>query len=135
MATQANFAATPRASSVLVNTADSNTDGTTGTRATVFTAGANGSRVDALKIKGIVANGTTQAADSVRIWVNNGTTSFLFAEQVVPVGSGNVSVTVGNVEYTIALGFPLPASWQIQVSTVTGGSTASYHATCFGGDF
>lgn len=135
MATQANFAGVPRTQSVLVNTSDTNTDGTTGSRANVFTAGTNGSRVDSLKIKGITAEGSTQAADTVRIWINNGTNSFLFTEQLVPAGSGAVSATVANAEFAIALGIQLPVGYSIQASTKAGGSTASYHVTAIGADY
>lgn len=135
MSTAANFAATPRQASVLVSTSNANTDGTSGTRATVITAGTNGSRIDSIKIKGIVAAGTTQAADCVRIWVNNGTNAFLFTEQVIPAGSGNISATVANADYTLALGIQLPNGYSLQASTVVGGSTASYHVTAFGGDY
>ena len=136
MSTQANFAATPRASSALVNTANTNTDGTGGGAfPSVFAAGANGSRIDSLQIKGIVANGSTQAADSVRLWIYNGANKFFLREIIVPVGAGNVSATQTNFETVIALGLVLPTGYSLYASTDIGGATASYHLTAFGGDF
>lgn len=135
MATTPNFAATPRTSSVVVNTANTNVDGTTGTRADVYTAGSNGSRVDAVQIKGIVPEGSTQAADTVRLWINNGTNSYLWKEALIASGTGNVSTTVANAEVTVPAGIDLPAGSKIQASTHTGGSLASYHVTGFGGDY
>lgn len=135
MATAANFAAVPRSGVNTVNTANTNTDGTTGTRADIFAAGANGSRLDSLVIKGIVAEGSTQAADTVRIWLNNGTNAFLFREQLIPAGGGVVSATVANAEFTVPLGIQLPNGWKLQASTKVGGATASYHVTAFGGDY
>lgn len=136
MATQANFAATPRASSVLVNTANTDTTGTGGgSFPSVFAAGTNGSRIDSVKIKGIVAEGATQAADAVRLWILTGGTKFFLVETLIPVGSGVVSTSVGNVDAVVALGIPLPQGSTLLASTHAGGATASYHVTAFGGDF
>lgn len=82
------YAATPRASAVLVSTANANRDGT-GTIATVFTAGANGSRVDDVSIK---ATGTTTAG-MIRFYrsLDNGSTWKLLREvqvtAITPSGS------------------------------------------------
>ena len=135
MATQANFAATPHVSSNTVSVANTSTTGASGTFATIFTAGSNGSRLDSVKIKGIVAEGTTQGADSVRLWLYNGTNYFFLTEQLIPAGSGNVSATVANVDYTLALGIPLANGWSLAASTHLGSTTASYNVTAFGGDF
>jgi hypothetical protein len=135
MATAANFAATPRCGSNTVNTANTNVDGTTGSRADIFAAGSNGSRIDSVRIKGIVAEGSTQAADTVRLWLYDGTNAHFFGEQLIAAGSGAVSATVANSEYTIALGIQLPTGWKLQASTKVGGATASYHVTAFGGDY
>lgn len=130
-----NFAATPRATSVLVNTANTNTDGTSGARADVFVAGANGSRCDIVQLKGIVAAGSTQAADTVRLWLFNGANAFLFKEVLVAAGGGVISATVDNFELTVALGLDVPSGSKIQASTHVGGALASYHATGAGGDY
>lgn len=135
MAATPNFAATPHNGEVLVNTANTNTDGTSGVRATVITAVATGTRVDMIQVKGIVAEGSTQAVDVVRIWLNTGATAYLFKEILVAAGSGVISTTVINFETTIPIGFDLPSGWSIQASTHTGGATASYNVCAFGGDY
>lgn len=134
MSANANFAASPRCASVTVTTANTNVDGT-GTLATVFTAGASGSRIDTVRIKGIVPEGSTQAADSVRLYINDGANTHLFAEQIVAAGGGNVSTTVPNVEFVLPMGFSLPFGYSLKASTHAGGSTASYKVTAFGGDY
>jgi hypothetical protein len=129
------FTQTPRMTTGLVNTANTNTDGTSGSRVDIFVAGSNGSRCDSVQIKGIVAEGATQAADTVRIWLNNGSSAFLLKEQLIPAGGGVVSATVANAEYSLAMGFDVPTGSKLQASTHGGGSTASYHVTGIGGDY
>lgn len=135
MATTPNFAATPRLSGVLVSTSNTNTDGTTGTRATVIAAATNGTRVDTIQIKGITAEGATQAADSVRLWLFNGTTTYFWKEIIVPAGAGVVSATVSNFETTVAAGIDLQSGWSITASTKVGSTTGSYHIEAFAGDY
>lgn len=135
MAANASFAATPRAASVLVSTANTVMDGTSGTRADVFTAGASGSRIDSVQIKGVVLSGATQAADQVSLWINNGTNAFKLRDVAVAAGGGAISATVANFESTVALGIVIPVGYKLQASTWVGGATASYHVTAIGGDF
>lgn len=136
MSATANFASTPRAGGNLVNTANTNTDGTGGgSFPSLFAAGASGSRIDTVSIKAIVAAGATQAADSVRLWVSDGANKRLFKEQIIPAGSGVVSTTNPNYETTLTLGIVLPNGYSLLASTHIGGATASYHVTVFGGDF
>lgn len=135
MNTTPSFTGTPRVAPVLVNTADTNTDGTSGTRATVITAAGNGTRVDTVQIKGIVADASTQAADAVRLWIGNGTNDFLLKDVLVAAGGGAISSTVANFETTVALGIDLPAGFTLKASTRVGGALASYHVTAVGGDY
>lgn len=67
MSSTANFAATPRSEVATISTANTNRDGT-GTITSVFTAGANGSRVERIEIK---ANATTTAG-MVRLFRKKG---------------------------------------------------------------
>lgn len=89
MATAAQYAATARTASTSVSTANTNRNGT-GTIATVFTAGASGSRIDDIYI---VATGTTTAG-VVRLFINDGTTSWLWQEILVPAITPSTSVQV-----------------------------------------
>lgn len=120
---------------MLVNTANTNTDGTSGTRADCFVAAGNGSRLDTVQIKGIVATGSTQAADIVRLWLNNNTNSFMFKEVLVAAGAGVISPTQTQFEQTVALGLDIPTGSKLQASTHVGGALASYHVTACGGDY
>lgn len=134
MATTPNFPLTARGAVVDVTTANTAVDGT-GTLATLMAAASTGTRVDSIQIKAKVAAGATQAADTVRIFIYDGATARLFREQIVPAGTGPVSVTVANFETTLTMGIVLPATWQIRCSTAVGGTTGIYVLTGFGWDY
>jgi hypothetical protein len=111
MSTTANYAATPRAAFGQVSVANTNRDGT-GTIATIFTAGASGSRVDDVVI---VATGTTTAG-MVRLFLHNGTDARLWVE--VPVSAATPSGTVQ--AFTASLlnqSLILPTGWSLRAST------------------
>jgi len=78
MATQAQYASVPKYGIGQVSTANTNRDGT-GTLATVFTAGTNGSRIDAINLKAV---GTTTAG-MIRLFIHDGSNARLLTE--VPV--------------------------------------------------
>lgn len=113
MATTAQYAATARTATSSVSTANTNRNGT-GTIATIFTAGSNGSRIDDIFI---VATGTTTAG-VVRLFVNDGTTSWLWREIIVPAITPSTTVQVFSAALyeqglILANGFSLRASTQI----------------------
>lgn len=137
MNTTPYFTAAPDIQGAAVTTANTSVTAATGTTATVFTAQASGSRIDSVKIKGIVAEGATQAADTVRFFLSNpvGPAIYALTEVNFAAGGGNVSATVPNVEATVALGIDLPAGWLLLASTHAGGATASYHVTAYGADY
>jgi hypothetical protein len=111
MATAAQYAATPRSAVAQVSAANTNRDGT-GTTVTVFTAGANGSRIDDIWI---VGTGTTTAG-VVRLYVNDGTNTRLWQEVMVTAITPSVSVQVFNAAlYNQAL--ILPNGWSLVAST------------------
>ena len=110
MATTAQYAATARTAIAQVSTANTNRNGT-GTIATVFTAGSSGSRIDDIFI---VATGTTTAG-VVRLFVNDGTTSWLWQEILVPAITPSTTVQVFsasllNQALILATSFSLRAS-------------------------
>lgn len=98
MANNANFASTPRVGVGQVTTANTNRDGT-GTIATIFTAGASGSRIDAINLKAVA----TTTAGMIRLFVHDGTNARLLTE--VPV----IAITPSST---------LPA-WEVQLNTNT----------------
>lgn len=75
MAQSPAYAATPKCGIGQVSVANTNRDGT-GTLTTVFTAGANGSRIDAINIKAV---GSTTAG-MVRLFIHDGTNARLLTE-------------------------------------------------------
>jgi len=107
----ANYAATPRAAAGQVSTANTNRDGT-GTLATVFTAGASGSRIDDIVV---IATGTTTAG-MVRLFLHDGTNARLWQE--VPVSAATPSATVQAFATTLVnQGLLLPTGWSLRAST------------------
>ena len=117
MATAPAYAATPHREANIIGTANPNRDGT-GTTAVVFTATANGSRVEAIAIKSLVTN----TAGMVRLYLVNGANTRLWYEQTV--AALTVSATVPSNSYyfnSLANGdllpLMLPTGWSIEVST------------------
>lgn len=88
------YAATAKCPVVQVTAANTNRDGT-GTLATVYTAGASGSRIDRINIKAV---GVTTAG-FVRLYIHDGTNSRLFTE--VAVTAATPSATVASFEKTL----------------------------------
>lgn len=111
MSVSANYAATPRAASGQVLTANTNRDGT-GTIATIFTAGSSGSRIDEIRI---IATGTTTAG-MVRLFLHDGATARLWTE--VPVTAATPSGTVQAFNTTLTnQALILPSGWSLRAST------------------
>lgn len=127
MSTAPQYAATVKAGSVVISTANTNRDGT-GTLGTLLTAGASGSRVDDINI---VATGTTTAG-MVRLFLHDGTNARLVRE--VPVSAITPSSTVAAFSSELKnLGWLLPTGWSVRVSTALAESFAV--TVSRGGDF
>lgn len=94
MASTPTYAATPKSTVAQVTAANTNRDGT-GTIATIYTAGASGSRIDRLNIK---AAGTTTAG-MLRLFLHDGTNARLLTE--VAVFALTPSATVKTFEATL----------------------------------
>ena len=132
MSTTANYAATPNLGIAAISTANTNRDGT-GTIGTVLTAGASGSRVDAVMLK---ATGTTTAG-MIRLFVHNGTTAYLLNE--IPVLANTPSSTAPAWEVqmnssTMSQLFPiiLPTGFSLRAST---NNAETFNVLAVGGDF
>jgi len=114
MATNANYASTPRAAVAVLSAANTNRDGT-GTIVTILSGGASGARVDDIRIS---ATGTTTAG-MIRFYLSldGGTTSRLLFE--VPVSPVTPSATVPSFQSILTnLGILLPdANAQLRAST------------------
>lgn len=112
MATAAQYAATARTATTSVSTANTNRNGT-GTIATVFTAGSSGSRIDDIFI---VATGTTTAG-VVRLFINDGTTSWLWQEILVPAITPSTTVQVFSASLLNQALILATSSWSLRAST------------------
>lgn len=132
MATQAQYAATPKCSIGQVSVANTNRDGT-GTIATVFSAGASGSRIDAIDLKAV---GTTTAG-MIRLFIHDGANARLLTE--VPVTAVTPSGTLPSWEVqlntntmTQVLPLLLPAGYSLRAAT---NNAETFNIIALGGDF
>ena len=111
MATTAQYASTVRTAQAQVSTANTNRNGT-GTIVTVFTAGSNGSRIDDIYI---TATATTTAG-VVRLFLNDGTNTYLFEEILVTAITPSTTVQVfQSVQLNLSL--ILANGWSLRAST------------------
>lgn len=116
-----------------VATANTAKDMATGTTYLVFTAGANGSRLDTIKVR---HRGTNSTATALRVFLNNGsdTTSAanntLYMERTIAANTN--SETAESTDYEIALDIALPANYRVYVTI---GTAANLAVTAVGGDY
>jgi hypothetical protein len=112
MATTAQYAATARTAVGQVTTANTNRNGS-GTIATIFTGGSSGSRIDDISI---VATGTTTAG-VVRLFLNDGTTSYLLQEILVTAITPSTTVQVFTFQLLNQAIILASSSWSLRAST------------------
>lgn len=127
MSTTPIFTATPRCANAAISTANTNRDGT-GTIGTVFTAGANGSRIDFIRI---VASATTTAG-VVRLWIYNGSAYFLWKERLVSAITPSATVAVFNDSVLDDLPLIIPSGYSLRASTH---NAENFNIHAMGGDF
>ena len=132
MAAQAQYAATPRCGVGQVSVANTNRDGT-GTIVTVFSAGASGSRINAIDLKAV---GTTTAG-MIRLFIHDGTNARLLTE--VPVTAITPSGTLPSWEaqlntntMTQVLPLVLPTGYSLRAAT---NNAETFNVIALGGDF
>lgn len=128
------FVATPRSSFVSTGVnANTALDGT-GTVATAFTAGANGSKIEQINL----VNLGTAVATVVRIFINNGATNATAANNSllyeVPIIANTLSQTAASSFVTLPTNIILPSGYKINVTTGTA-IAAGIQVTCQGGDY
>ena len=125
MALNPQYANTPKSSTVIISTANTNRDGTTGTYGTLFPAGASGARIDKVRVQAL---GTTTAG-MVRFFVG---TSLIYELPVMAVTASGTSPVFG-AYVTFENGLALGASVTLKVST---NNAESFAVTVInGGDF
>ena len=132
MATQAQYAATPKCGVGQVSVANTNRDGT-GTVATIFSAGANGSRIDAIDLKAV----STTTAGMIRLFIHDGANARLLTE--VPVTDITPSSTLPSWEaqlntntMTQVLPLVLPTGYSLRAAT---NNAETFNVIAQGGDF
>lgn len=128
------FPLTPNIAFSRLTAANTATDGT-GTVVTIFTAGAEGARVD----KVVVVPGGANVATVLRLFINNGAApttpanNVLFKEIPLPVTSASATRENGPT-FEIPLDLSLPAGWRLNVVIGTAVS-AGWHVTAVGGNY
>lgn len=152
------FTQTPNvgALNALLSTAMTNTKAFDGTEtagtamALVFTAGADGSRVDQVVCRlsstnGAAASGTS-AATLVRFWINNGSANttagnnIFIGEVAIPATAVTALGTSALATYSLTLptnGLNLPASYRIYAGTTVaaGGTNIAIAVSVLGGNY
>lgn len=110
------FAQTPVLAIGQVSTANTNRDGATGTYADIFTAGADGARIEYVRV---VATGTTTAG-VVRLFLStdSGSTYRLWKELLISAITPSTTIEVAASEYMPSRPLVLPATaGRIRAST------------------
>jgi hypothetical protein len=127
------FPLTPKVSWGKVTTANTAKDGT-GTVVPVFTAGANGARLDYLKVRALGTN----VATVIRVFVNNGSTNAtdtnnsLFIDKTIAATTNSEVAQL--LDNQIDLDLSLPAGYVVNVTIGTTVS-AGLQVTACGGDY
>lgn len=152
------YVQTPNVGSLnaVVSTAMTNTKSFDGTEtagtalALVFTAGANGSRLDQVTCRLTSTNGATasgtSAATLVRFWINNGSANttagnnIFIGEVAIPATAVTALGTAALTVYALSLpagGLNLPAGYKIYGGTTVaaGGTNIAIALSAFGGDY
>jgi hypothetical protein len=140
----------------ILSTAMTNTKAFDGTEATgtamalVFTAGADGSRIDQVVCRLASTNGATasgtSAATLVRFWINNGSANttagnnIFLGEVAIPATAVTALGTSALTTYSLTLpvnGLNLPATYRIYAGTTVaaGGTNIAIAVSAFGGNY
>lgn len=132
MAAAQSYASTPRLGSGVLSAANANRDGT-GTIVNVFTAGASGSRIEAINIQATAAT----TLGMVRLFVFDGTNTRLIYEVsvagVTPSGTQpafSVQLTTANLSNLLPI--ILPTGHALRAST---NNAEAFNVVAMGGDF
>jgi hypothetical protein len=133
MSTTAQYASTPNIGSALLTTADTSLTAPT-TVSTVFTAGANGARIDFINIQG-VAN---TVAGIVNLFIFDGTNYILHSQAIVqPLTSSTTSPafqsTISSNSHPNTLPINLPTGHSLRATTSV--AQTGVRVTVLGGDY
>jgi hypothetical protein len=124
------FPLTPHIGIATVSTANTARDGT-GTVPTIFTAGANGSKVEEIVVKA-----TGDPADSVvTIFLYDGSTFYLFDEFDIGDPAAASTTVAGYREQRPYRNLVLPTGWSIRAAITVALTSGVINVEVFGGDF
>lgn len=112
MASNAQFVGTPKNGVAQVTVANTNLDGT-GTLATVYTAGATGSRIDSL----LVHATATTTAGMIRLFISDGASNRLIMELPVVAVAPASAIPAWSATVNFPNGLVLQATWLLKAST------------------
>lgn len=133
MATTPQFTTTPKIGALRIAGATATRDGLAPAAGDlVFTAGANGSRIDRVDVIDSVTPAGVGAARVVRLWLYDGTTARLLQE--VELAAATSSATVKGTAQTLYFtnGLVLPTGWTLRATcSVADGTNVIAH----GGDY
>ncbi len=120
-----------------ITTAQISKDGTGVTPAptTIFTAGAQGSFIQEVRIRVI---GSNASATVMRLFINNGSVHTTIANNIlideISIPITTLSETAAQNCYSIPCNFALPASYKLMVTFGTGGA-AGWRVSAIGSDY
>jgi hypothetical protein len=127
------FTLVPVATTASVSAANTARDGT-GTLVTLLSAGANGTRLDRL-----VATATGQtAAAQLLLFVNDGTTSWLFKELTISAVTAGPTTAAATTELVRTDGLPImaiPSGYSIKFCLTVAPVSGQVNVTAHGGHF
>jgi len=142
--------------SAVLSTAMTNTKAFDGSEAVgtafalIYTAGANGSRIDQVMCRLASTNGATASGTSsatvVRFWINNNsvnttaTNNIFLGEVAVPATAVTALATSALTTYPLTIpsvGLNIPATYRIYAGTTVaaGGTNIAIAVSAFGGDY
>jgi len=131
------FTLTPKIGIALVAAANTASDGS-GALVTLFTAGANGSRIERIRYQNAQAAAAASSAMVVRIFITDtgGANPTLLAEVAISAATRTVAVVGAGGIYNFANGLVMPSGTLIKViQSVYAGVQDLMHYVAEGGDY
>lgn len=133
MATTPQFTVTPKIGALRIAAATNTRDGLAPAASDlVFTAGANGSRIDRVDVIDSTTPAGAGAARVVRLWVYDGTTARLLAEVELPAATSSATVKGAAQVVYFSNGVVLPTGWTLRATCST---TDGTNVIAHGGDY
>lgn len=130
MATQPQFITTPKIGIANLTTGVTTRDGSASTT-TVITAGASGT-----KVLSIVVKGEDNPADSIVIlWLHDGTTLFMWREIYLGDPADATNTVTGYYSRLTLDDCVLPSGWSIRATLTVTPTAGDVNVIAFGGDF